>query len=142
MDKQEEHIKLFTQLMRKYEYQLHVACHQFGIYRGQHHILRTLMKYPGLTQNELAQKINVAKASLTTSLNRMEKNGFVAREKSKTDGRCNIIYITDKGIEAMNGCEKEIEKIKIALFSKLNQDEIATFNQIISKLMEGLNYLK
>ncbi|MBS5115086.1 MAG: MarR family transcriptional regulator [Erysipelotrichaceae bacterium] len=139
--KKEEPTHLFGNLMRKHDYLLHLACQKYGIYRGQHHILRTLMKYPGLTQHELAQKTNIAKASITTSLNRMEKNGFVARKKSQTDGRCNIIFITQKGVEAIQGCEKEIDKIKKALFSELNEEEVESFNHIVVKLIQGLDHI-
>ena len=137
-----DHIKLFGLLMRKHEYLLHKICHKYGIYRGQHHILMALEEAPGLTQNELAAKINVAKASITTSLNRMERNGFVIRKKSTADGRCNLIYITEKGIAASHGCDEEINQLKEALFSKIDQQELSQVNEILSKLLAGLETLE
>lgn len=137
----EQHIQLFGQLMRRHDYLLHIACQQFGVYRGQHHILRILVKESGLTQNELAQKINVAKASMTTSLRRMEKNQLISRQRCESDGRCNLIYITDKGVEAINNCEKEIDKIKHALFDGLDHEEILALNQIMTKMLKGLEQL-
>lgn len=137
-----EHTRLFGQLIRKHDSALSKICNKYGIYKGQQHILKALEETPGLTQNELAKKINVAKASITTSLNRMEKNGFVVRKKCKHDGRCNQIYITEKGIEANHGCSKEINELKKALFSKINDDELNEVNILLSKMIEGLNSLE
>lgn len=139
---QDEHIRLFGKLMRQHEYMVHKICHKYGIYRGQNHILRALENNPGLTQNELALMINVAKASVTTSLNRMEKNGFVRREKSKEDGRCNQIYITQKGLEASHGCTAEMARLKEALFSKIDDQELSDVNRILTKLIGGLDSLE
>lgn len=136
---QNEHIRLFGMLMRKHEYLLHKICNKYGIYRGQHHILMALEETQGLTQNELSMKINVAKASMTTSLNRMEKHGFVYREKSSQDGRCNRIYITEKGMEASHGCSQEIDTLKASLFSQIDKKELVQLNDFLKKLVDGLD---
>lgn len=140
-ENQNDHIELFGKLMKQHDYVLHKICHKYGIYRGQHHILRALEKNPGLTQNELATMIGVAKASITTSLTRMEKNGFVYRIKSQEDARCNQIFITDKGKIATNGIDLEINKLKVALFSQINDSDHKHLTDIFGKLIAGLNTL-
>ena len=138
----DDHIRLFGKLMRKHDYMLHKICNKYGLYRGQQLILKVLEENPGLTQNELATKINVAKASITTSLNRMERHGFVVRKKSKKDGRCNLIYITEKGKEASHGCNHEIDVLRETLFSKIDKEELTEVNALLSKLIEGLDSFK
>lgn len=133
-----EHEVLFGKLMRKHNYEIHRICNKYGLYKGQHPILKAIEAHPGLTQQELADEINAAKASITTSLNRMEKHGFVYRKRCQEDGRCNRIYITDAGLQASHACEKEISEFKQVLFSKLDDDQLEILNGFLEKLIAGV----
>ena len=52
-----------------------------------------------VTQTELASKMNVSKARITSLIQKMEEKGLVKRETSKNDERINIISLTEKGVK-------------------------------------------
>lgn len=58
--------------------------------------LLTLYRRPGLTQEELAQDLNVNKSTVTRQLAVLEKEGYVRREPSPEDRRSMLVYPTEK----------------------------------------------
>lgn len=109
-----------------------------GLYKGQPYILTCLINEPRMTQNELAKKLDVTKSTMGTSLRRMEKNGFIVREQDEEDCRCNRISITEKGIKALEDCNKDVSNIIEAMFSKISKDEEEMMNDIFRRMIEGI----
>ena len=70
---------------------------KYGLYPGQPLLLFAIRDSENPTQNELAEKLGVSKASVGVSLRRLEKSGFVKRKQDKKDTRCNRIVLTNKG---------------------------------------------
>ena len=68
-----------------------------GIYRGQPPVLYVLHEQEGLTQSELAARLEVAPATVTKMLQRLERAGFVQRQTDSEDQRVSRVYLTDAG---------------------------------------------
>jgi len=51
----------------------------------------------GISMSELSQKLNLSNSRVTRLVNDLEHAGLVVRRKSKSDGRSNIVKLTDKG---------------------------------------------
>jgi DNA-binding MarR family transcriptional regulator len=65
-----------------------------GLTRSQWLVLTRLHRRPGASQTELAEMLEVEKASAGRMVDRMERNGWVARRPDATDRRVNRIYLT------------------------------------------------
>jgi DNA-binding MarR family transcriptional regulator len=65
-----------------------------GLTRGQWLVLTRLHRRPGASQTELADMLEVEKASAGRMVDRMERNGWVARRPDAADRRINRIYLT------------------------------------------------
>ncbi len=89
--------------------------------QGQGRILALLKHNPesGMTQKELAQKLNMRQQSMGEFLGKLEKNGYLTRSPSKEDRRTMIIELTEKGRafhfeaeppEKLYGCLSQPEK--------------------------------
>ena len=74
---------------------------QIGLYRGQPAILFELGRRDGITQSELAEKIEVTQATLTNILHRMEASGLITRQRDTDDSRFLHIFLTDAGREKL-----------------------------------------
>ncbi len=59
-------------------------------------ILAILYQYNKLTMKEIAEKIHRTKPTVTVLVNKLEKLGFVKREKSSEDSRITYITLTSK----------------------------------------------
>ncbi len=58
--------------------------------------LTALYREPGLTQEELAQRLNVNKSNVARQLAALEEKGYVCRLASPEDKRRTLVYPTDK----------------------------------------------
>ena len=84
---------------------------KYGLFPGQPQILFELGRCGRITQNELASLLNVSKSSAGTSLKRMERAGFVKRERDKEDSRRIYVELTRRGKEYSRWCEIDFDML-------------------------------
>lgn len=68
------------------------------VHAGSHRILEALLREEaGVSQNKLADLVDIRKQSLSEVVVRMEKNGLVVRRPDAKDQRKNLIFLTEEG---------------------------------------------
>ena len=72
-----------------------------SLHFGQLPILEYIAAYPGCTQSDISEAINVSPASVATSTKRLSKAGFITKTADSDNLRRNKIYITEPGLEQM-----------------------------------------
>ncbi len=65
-----------------------------GLTRSQWLVINRLHRRPGATQSELAEMLEVEKATAGRMIDRMEKRGWVERRADTADRRVNRLYLT------------------------------------------------
>jgi MarR family transcriptional regulator for hemolysin len=70
---------------------------KLGFTRTQWLLLRRLGEQPGVSQSELADMLEVERATAGRLIDKLEENGWVERKPDVDDRRINRIYLTDKG---------------------------------------------
>ncbi len=73
-----------------------------GLTRSQWLVLRRLDRHPGANQSELADMLEVERATAGRLIDRLEQNGWVERRADPSDRRINRIYMTEKGERVNN----------------------------------------
>jgi DNA-binding MarR family transcriptional regulator len=68
---------------------------------------------------ELASAIQVTKATMTSTLQRLESKGFISSAPDLQDGRSKRITITQSGREARDQCIKAIESDLVAMEAEI-----------------------
>jgi len=71
-----------------------------------------------LSMKEIACKINRTKSTVTQLVNRMEKAGYLKKEKSEEDARSTFVLLTDKAWEI----KPVFDEISTNVISKLYED--------------------
>jgi DNA-binding MarR family transcriptional regulator len=72
---------------------------RFGLTADQFVLLTVLAEGDGVTQKEIARRIDSDPNSTSEMLGRLERQGLVVRERHATDGRARIVRLTDQGRE-------------------------------------------
>jgi len=67
---------------------------RLGLTRSQWLVINRLHRRPGATQSELAEMLEVEKATAGRMVDRMEKKGWVVRRPDATDRRVNRLHLT------------------------------------------------
>lgn len=73
-----------------------------GLHQGQPYVLEQLWKEDGLTHKELSEGLHVSPATISNTIKRMEKAGFVVRQQDEHDERVSRVYLTDAGHAIQN----------------------------------------
>ena len=69
---------------------------RFGLTRSQWWVITNLYRNDGLTQSELAETLDIERASLGRLLDRLEANGWVRREPCRKDRRAKRVLLSDE----------------------------------------------
>lgn len=75
----------------------HTIAKNTGLSPQQNHTIEIVGSDGPIRMKPLAQKLSVTMGSLTVMINRLEKGGYVCRQKSLEDGRGFNIMLTEKG---------------------------------------------
>jgi DNA-binding MarR family transcriptional regulator len=127
----EKEIGLLLLLVSKAHHKL--ATQQFeklGLFRGQPPVLFEIGKKDGITQSELAQKLEVTPATITNLLRRMEDSGLILRVRDDTDFRFSKVHLTEAGKNALDQATEtacHIDDILFNGFSSSEQHEISMY---------------
>jgi MarR family transcriptional regulator, organic hydroperoxide resistance regulator len=91
----------------------------FGLTYPQYLVLLVLWEQDGLLVKELGERLNLGTGTLTPMISRMEANGWLRKERSKTDERKVYIHLEKKAYEGKQPITtmvgKEIQSCKIEL---------------------------
>lgn len=107
---------------------------RYGLYVGQPRILRLIQVYPGETQKQIADRLFVSAASLSTSLKRLQKAGLVERRQSEQDRRRHELYLTPAGVEASRQCRADLLDLYRHMLTDLDEEETR-------RLLDGLRVI-
>ncbi|MSP04797.1 MAG: MarR family transcriptional regulator [Acetobacteraceae bacterium] len=78
---------------------------RIGLTRAQWQVLSLLHHRPGVSQTELAEMLEVERATAGRMIDRMERKNWVERRADATDRRVNRLYLTTeaRGVQAEMG---------------------------------------
>lgn len=68
--------------------------------RSYGYVLRSLDSRP-MNISELADRLEISKQGAAQIVDEMQRRGYVERRADPTDGRAKLLYLTDRGIEAL-----------------------------------------
>ena len=118
------------------ELRLQLAVHDISF--GEFIHLEKLWYEDGLNQTEISRRVGVETASSTTTLDRLEKRGFVRRVRNGDDRRNINVFLNPTGArlqEKLLGCAKMVNLIAR---EGLKEREILAFFKIMEKIVTNL----
>ncbi len=111
---------------------------QYGVHPSQGFALSVVVHKPGRSQRELADDMRLERATVTVTLQKLERGGFIRREPDPDDQRVMRIYPTEKGIEAENNIGKEIERFHRACIESLTLEQHQQLSDLLQKLEDAV----
>lgn len=97
------------------------------------------MENPSLS--ELAERMSIAKASISVMIERLEKNKFIYKVTSDSDRRTAHVHLTEKGIKAASLHSELHKKIAGLLTENMTEAEkeilIVLLNKSVNTLMKN-----
>jgi DNA-binding MarR family transcriptional regulator len=118
----------------------HELLDELELYRGQTPVLRALWEQDGLTQTELTARLNRSPSTVTKTVQRLEKAGFVQRGPDESDERISRVFLTDSGRAIRPAVEEVWIRLDRQLFAGLSTQELALLADLLTRVcgnMEG-----
>lgn len=112
-----------------------------GIGPGQVPILIELGKHGQLSQRDLAEKVRVTPATISGTLKRLEKSGFVVRTSMADDARVSLVSLSETGkvlMEEARSVFHEADEMPIADFSEQEREELLGYiRRMLTNVQKG-----
>lgn len=106
------------------------------------HLLITIMNRPNTTQKELAREMRFTEGAMSISVKRLIKLNMVEQVQSQSDGRCNVLVVTEKGKLVINDYEHYLHGILKDIFKGCKPDELLQINQFLMKIKGNLDQMQ
>ena len=112
---------------------------KLNMHRSQHMVLMYIANSnANISQKEIADTFEISPPAVAMLMKRLEKNGFVARESSREDNRCNVITLTEKGKQIVEATNKLGDQCSSIAFNNFSEEEIDMFILLMEKLEKNL----
>lgn len=89
---------------------------------------------PGIKQTDLAWAIQLDRSTIVPLLDRLEKSGWVTRERLPSDRRTNALQLTPKGEEFLNRLIPMVRAHDQQMQGNLNKTELNQLIKLLNKI--------
>lgn len=109
---------------------------EYGVTPQQFNVLRILNgQYPnGITTGEIRERMLDRMSDASRLVDRLERCGFVAKERNKEDRRLVKVVITDTGRESLKAIREAEEAFYDPIRERISEAEAVTLTEILDKL--------
>lgn len=110
-----------------------------GVTPGLFGMLQVIAANAGLTQNRLAEVMEVDRSAIFKVVNQLEGRGLIARTPSDLDRRSNCLQLTEHGLAALARMEALVVAHEKEFAGTLSPEELATLTSLLERLYRGQN---
>ena len=108
----------------------------YGLTRAQTYVLAHVMTQDGLTQTELANRMELGTVTLSGLIDRMEAKEWLKREPDPEDRRAKRIWLQPKGKAVRKTINKQANELNRISLKGLSEDKIDDLVEML-KLIKG-----
>ncbi len=102
-----------------------VSIRDLGLTQAKWRVLGTLSRHPGITQSELAERLDIEKAPLGLALEWLDQAGWIRREKDPTDRRARRVYLREQSTPTLQAMEERFRLVESNYLRGFDESEVA-----------------
>ncbi len=121
--------RIFERMLKRYDIEINSA---------QGRIMFALWQEDNTSINKLAKKTQLKKSTLTSMLDRLEKMGYIRRQRSKKDRRMILIERTDKDKTLERKYVEVSEKLTKIFYREFSDSQIDRFEKDLEQILNNL----
>lgn len=126
---------------------LHKASRQLSVYLETHtrelgvspsegHLISYLRSYAPAPVGELVRVFGMKQSTLTSMLDRLERDGLLRREVNPGDRRSLLIHITDAGAELSERLSDQLTRLEAEIRARVSDEEMDGFRAVMAAVDE------
>lgn len=125
-----------TSRLRKLVYD--AAFRPAGVTRAQAAVLSYLVSDDGMSQSELADRLDIGKVALGSLVDKLEAAGMVERQADDSDRRAKRVRLTKKGRRTLDALRELGAEANEQVLAGLSQRDIATTTRVLRHMKQNL----
>lgn len=129
------------ELQREYLEQVRLALGGDGAHPRQGPILGLLLSMDGLSQADLVRRLGVSAATVAVSIARLERLGYVRRERNQHNQRANVLELTEAGRAQAHKLQAAMCVACAEAISGIADDDLAALSALIARMTDNLRRL-
>jgi DNA-binding MarR family transcriptional regulator len=130
---------ILNELVRAFNLRRQSILNRYKVNEMDVEIIRYLTAEDQKKMKEVGEYFNIKLSTLTSTIDKLEKNKLVKRKNSKEDRRVIYIRPTARGANLLNDLEDNVRSLSETLVSETNPPE---FDSMIKGLGRLLDYIK
>ena len=131
-------ISLCSSIKKDYTKSINSILKDLNVTLSDFAFLNILYHENNLTQDDLAKKVQYNNATVTRSLKRLEKRGFIKRKQNINDKREKIVQLTPFGREVTHDVIHKLEEYDSYTLRDFNEEEIENCKTFLKKYLKKL----
>ncbi len=139
-DRSEIALVALRRILRATEINARALAREAGLTPSQHIILQLIDTLPSPTPSAVAKEASITQATVTSLIDKLERQGFVERRRDDIDRRRVIVDVTDKGAHALRDAPDILQDRFRGRFARLDaweQSMIITVLERIASILDA-----
>ena len=134
-----ELVRLFIHTDKLHRSLIEQRMADLNLHRSQHIMLHCIKSFDTPpTQKDISKKLDISAATVAVTIKKLEQAGFITKETSDGDNRCNRVSITEKGDEILMRAKNIFDEVDSNMFSDLSSEQLSIFVEILEKVQSNL----
>ncbi len=129
---------LSRQMRRRFEKAFSGSQSSRGLSRGEARVLASISINPGITNSELAERLDIQKISLTHMVSFLEAEGLVERRLDPGDRRKRLLFVTGVASPVLDQVWKVLSDVSSDVVSVLPPERAKTFVEDLATVRDFL----
>lgn len=102
------------------------------------HALLEISRANGISQSELAIRVNLAKSTVSRLVSKIMKRGWARRESNQQDRRAYHLYLTEEGKQVANKLAEARQAKMIRILERIPEEEVGNVLDSIEILVQAI----
>ena len=105
-----------------------------ALYYSELQAIDAVQNNPGINVTALANILGITTGTVSPIVNQLANKGYLKKSRISRDGRVVRLELTEKGIVAFKGLQKQAREYAVEYAKEISFGEWAIFNEILVKL--------
>ncbi|MCB8818706.1 MarR family winged helix-turn-helix transcriptional regulator [Desulfosporosinus shakirovi] len=125
-----------SRVMRKVHRYYENSFSQYGITPAQFYVLSAVWENDGVKFKDLAKGLEMDGSTLTSILDRLERQDLLERRDDPEDRRSLLVFLTKKAKQSIVEITCLAEKLNQEIKGRFSEEEYAAFERVLEKLSQ------
>lgn len=112
---------------------------KLGIHPGQLPVFSILSRQEGVSLREMADLLHIKPPTVTVTIQRLEKAGFVCKKQDEKDQRIARIYLTEKGKNLGEEILALVRENEQTMMEGFSEEELVLLKAFLRRILENLS---